>query len=153
MLCKNWKLFLCVCVMSCTSTTWAFRATDQMLDGLAWVESQHNPKAKGDWSKKHQKYQAIGAFQIWDIYMKEANRLSKKRTFTAKDRWNYKASRDMARLVLNHWGSYFERKGYKVGWREMVSLHLKPCAAWRPKLMKRECEQKRFKNYTQFIKK
>lgn len=130
----------------------AVQITDEILDGIAWVESQQKEKAKGDWCERRQKHLAIGAFQIQDIYRREANRILRAPVFSSDDRWDYKASKEMTKVVLTYWARYFEKKGHKITWKELVSLHLLPNTNWKPSLVKRAKEQRRFDRYRYYLK-
>ncbi|MDD5459706.1 MAG: transglycosylase SLT domain-containing protein [Phycisphaerae bacterium] len=70
---------------------------EKMLDAIAIVESGNNPNAVNDNGK------AIGVYQIWPIYVDDANRIAKKR-YTYADRKCPVKSREMVRIVLKHYG-------------------------------------------------
>ncbi len=70
---------------------------EKMLDAIAIVESGNNPNAVNDNGK------AIGVYQIWPIYVDDANRIAKKR-YTYEDRKCPVKSREIVRIVLKHYG-------------------------------------------------
>ena len=69
---------------------------DIFLQALIKVESEGNQYAVG-------KTNDVGILQITPIYVKEANRLSKDKTFTLEDRTKKKKSLEMFNIIQNHW--------------------------------------------------
>lgn len=137
------KMCVLVCVIAAPCK---LEITDDFLDALACVESGGNPKAVGDNGR------AIGLMQVWDIYWREANRIIRYPVFCADDRWDPEAAREMARIVLGYWGRWHQRKGRKIGYAELCSLHRHPCAAWRPKNMNSKLEKGRTKKLLTHLK-
>jgi hypothetical protein len=63
---------------------------------LIEVESRNNPGAVG-------KTNDGGVLQITPIYVKEANRIQKKQTFTLEDRFDTKKSLEMFNVIQSHY--------------------------------------------------
>ena len=137
------KLFLGLLAVWCGSAQASFKVSEKFLDALEHVESGRKPNAKGDKIKGD--YYAIGSMQLWEIYVREANRILKYPVFAPGDRTDPLASREMARVVLNYWGRYFERKGVKITPAVLCSLHRQPCAGWKAKNMNSKLERGRAK--------
>lgn len=144
-----WKVLLLVLALCAVVQA---TVSDEILDGIAWVEAQQKERTKGDWSEKQQKHLAIGAFQIQDIYRREANRLAKGFAFSPTDCFNYRASKAMSRLVLNYWSNYYEKRGQRFGWREYLSLHMRPGANWKPGIEGKKEEQRRHSRYQYYLR-
>lgn len=91
---------------------------EDLLDEIEWVESRGDPNAAGDGGE------AIGAYQLTEIYVDDVNRILigwKEQIgqqikeaggkglggwfvpYTYKDRWNRNHSRDMARVYLTYY--------------------------------------------------
>jgi hypothetical protein len=124
----------------------AAQVTEEFLDALEHIESNGDPNAIGDSGR------AVGAYQIWKIYVAEANRILRLPVFGPEDRRDREASRYMTRVVLTHWARYHERHGRKIGYAELASLHRHPCAAWRPCELATKHEQNRTKKLLQYLK-
>lgn len=69
---------------------------DIFLQALIKVESEGDQYAVG-------KTNDVGILQITPIYVKEANRLSKDKTFTLEDRTSIEKSLEMFDIVQSHW--------------------------------------------------
>ena len=119
--------------------------SEQVMDAIAQVESGGNPKAVGDSGR------AVGLFQIWPIYVREANRLSRASQFTDPDRLDPVKSREMTRIVLEHWAKYHQSHGRHIGPAEICSIHRHPNASWRPTEMDSQHEQNRTKKLLDFM--
>ena len=78
----------------------------QLLDAIAIVESNNNPNAEGDFRRDVP--MAIGAYQLWKIYVDDVNRIYRT-NFTYEDRWDVSKSREMVRLYLIHYGRQYSR--------------------------------------------
>jgi len=120
--------------------------SEQVLDAIAQVESGGNPKAVGDSGR------AIGLFQIWPIYVREANRLSKAVQYIDADRLDPVKSRDITRIVLEYWSKYHQSHGRYIGPAEILSIHRHPNAKWRPENMLTKHEQNRTKKLLEHMK-
>lgn len=70
---------------------------DDLLDAIEWVESKGNANAIGD------NGEAVGAYQIHKIYVRDVNRILGKETYTYEDRWNRDKSREMTRIYLKYY--------------------------------------------------
>ena len=92
--------------------------SEKLLDAIAMQESKNNPNAKGD--KRKGKYMAIGAYQLWDIYVQDVNRFAKT-TYTSADRWNPEISREIVRKYLTHYGKRYERLTGKKATDEVLA--------------------------------
>lgn len=78
---------------------------NDLLDAIAFVESNGNPRAVGDGGK------AIGMYQLHEIYVKDVNRLLTLHTnytgatfFKPGDRWNALKSRQMVLIYTSYYG-------------------------------------------------
>lgn len=79
---------------------------EDLLDAIEWIESKGEPNAVGDNGN------AVGSFQIWKVYVDDANRIFKlyirpmyrKDTFSYEDRWSRDKSREMVKIYLWHYG-------------------------------------------------
>jgi len=78
-----------------------------LLDAIEWVESKGDADAVGDNGN------AVGAYQIWKIYVDDVNRILGKKIFTYEDRWNKEKSRGMVATYLSHYGGTFEEMARK----------------------------------------
>jgi hypothetical protein len=76
------------------------------LDAIAVVESNNNPNARGDFRRGIP--MAIGAYQLWKIYVDDVNRIYNT-DFEYEDRWDAAKSREMVRLYLIHYGKRYTR--------------------------------------------
>jgi soluble lytic murein transglycosylase-like protein len=90
----------------------AERLTDEptfedLLDAIEWVESKGDPWAIGDGGN------AVGAYQIWPIFVDDCNRILGRQEYTYKDRLNITKSREMASVYLRHYGGTFEEMAAK----------------------------------------
>jgi len=122
------------------------QVSDKFLDALEHVESGRDPNTKaGD------RGASVGILQIQKIYVREACRISK-RQYTYTQRTNVKASREMSRIVLTHWGRYFARKGVKITPAVLCSLHRQPSSKWTPTRMKSKLERGRTVKLLKYMK-
>ena len=112
---------------------------DNFLEALSFVESSWDANARGDDGA------AVGLFQIWEIYVDEANRILRAPVFSYDDRWDVEASREMVRVVVGHWARYLRKKGFKIGPAELCSIHRRPNHKWTPKNMECKLERDRTK--------
>jgi len=73
---------------------------DDLLNAIAVIESNNNPKAVGD------NGEAVGIYQIHKIYVDDVNRILPKgcRKFSYVERWNPFYSRLMVKMYLRHYG-------------------------------------------------
>lgn len=103
-----------------TINMFGVEVSEKLLDAIAVVESKNNANAKGDYSKKEKCYRAIGAFQLWKVYVDDVNRISKK-SFSYDDRKDSKKSREIVKLYLEHYGRAYERKTGKTASDEILA--------------------------------
>ncbi|MFA5382231.1 MAG: transglycosylase SLT domain-containing protein [Candidatus Micrarchaeia archaeon] len=71
---------------------------ENLLDAIAIKESNGDSNAVGDNGR------ALGAFQIWEIYVKDVNRILGEKAFKNTDRLDYYKSRTMTKIYLEHYG-------------------------------------------------
>lgn len=75
---------------------------ETLLDAIEQVESGGNSDAIGDSNR------AVGAYQIWKIYVDDANRIlalqGKSKRYTYEDRRDKAKSREMTAIVIQHYG-------------------------------------------------
>lgn len=97
----------------------------KLISALCIVESNAKSDAKGDYSKKLKEYRAIGAFQLWKIYVDDVNNILKnsgcKNRYSYNDRYNYRKSYEMVVIYLNHYGAVYEKKTGKKATFEVLS--------------------------------
>lgn len=70
---------------------------DRLWRAICAVESGNNPKAVGDGGK------AVGVAQIWVVLVNDANRILRRREFTASDRLSPTRSRQMFDVWAGHY--------------------------------------------------
>jgi len=120
------------------------KINDAFLFALAMVESQ-GKDVVGDGGL------AIGPYQIHPIYRQEANRLLRGPVFNDDDRHSYLASKEMSRVVLANWTRYWRKKGHKIGYAEMASLHRHPSHRWKPGNLNTPLERGRTSRLKKFM--
>jgi hypothetical protein len=144
---KMYKIAICLVLLFTIKLNAFPEINDKFLIGLAIVESGNDPNVKpGDGGR------AIGVYQIHKIYVREANRLLKLPVFDYSLRSDPRASRYMVKVVLPFWARYHEKRGYKIDYPALVSLHRHPCAAWTPKYMDCDLERDRTKKILNHMK-
>ncbi|MCK5616306.1 hypothetical protein KAR91_81340 [Candidatus Pacearchaeota archaeon] len=91
---------------------------DDLLDAIEWVESGGDPNAVGDIKFvkytfegfRIYEYQAIGAYQIHEIYIDDFNHIQElngeTHRATYKDRWNKEKSRRITATVICHYANH-----------------------------------------------
>lgn len=95
---------------------------DNLLDAIEQVESGGNCKAVGDGGN------AVGAYQLWKIYVDDANRIVGENRWTYDDRWDRAKSREMTRIVISHYGKGDIEKMARIhngggsGWKKPATL-------------------------------
>ena len=93
-------------------------------DAIKEVESGGDYKAIGDNGK------AVGAYQINEIYVKDANRISGK-SYTLEDRYDEKKSLEMVKIVTTYYGNYYKKKtGKKVTPEIIARIHNGGALGW-----------------------
>ena len=97
----------------------------KLMSALCIVESNGKTNAKGDYSKRLKEYRAIGAFQLWKVYVDDVNNILKNRgcknRYKYSDRYNYRKSYEMVIIYLNHYGKVYEKKTGKKATFEVLS--------------------------------
>lgn len=91
---------------------------DRLLDAIEQVESGGRADPVGDSG------QAVGSFQLWPVYVDDANRIAGTK-YTYDDRWCPVKSREMTRIVLEHYGKGMPKDKWAV-------IHISPskCMDW-----------------------
>ena len=93
-------------------------------DAIKEVESGGDGKAIGDNGK------AVGAYQIHEIYVKDANRISGK-SYTLEDRYDEKKSLEMVKIVTTYYGNYYKKKTGKEVTPEIIArIHNGGALGW-----------------------
>lgn len=93
-------------------------------DAIKEVESRGDCKAIGDNGK------AVGAYQIHEIYVKDANRISGK-SYTLEDRYDEKKSLEMVKIVTTYYGNYYKKKTGKEVTPEIIArIHNGGALGW-----------------------
>ncbi len=70
---------------------------EELLDAIARVESNGSADAVGDGG------QAVGAYQLRPVFLKDINRIIGCKKYTLADRWDPVKSRQMARIFFGHY--------------------------------------------------
>ena len=73
-----------------------------LLDAIEWVESKGDSNAIGDGGD------AVGAYQIHKIFVRDCNRILGREVHTYTDRLNKIKSREMAKIYLKYYGGTTE---------------------------------------------
>ena len=93
-------------------------------DAIKEVESGGDCKAIGDSGK------AVGAYQIHEIYVKDANRISGK-SYTLEDRYDEKKSLEIVKIVTTYYGNYYKKKTGKEVTPEIIArIHNGGALGW-----------------------
>lgn len=93
-------------------------------DAIKEVESGGDYKAIGDNGK------AVGAYQIHEIYVKDANRISGK-SYTLEERYDEKKSLEMVKIVTTYYGNYYKKKTGKEVTPEIIArIHNGGALGW-----------------------
>ncbi len=83
---------------------------DAYLDAIEMQESGGDPNAMGDYDKWANVYRAVGAYQLWKIYVDDFNRIQiANRAWhqaTYEDRWDKDKSRRITAVVTSHYADY-----------------------------------------------
>ena len=95
--------FLFILIIGLTATAQDYKVKS-VIETLVRVESDGNVFAIGDKGK------AVGELQIWEIMVKECNRILGRNEFTLKDRLSSKRSRYMATVFLSRQISNYKKK-------------------------------------------
>ena len=98
----------------------SFEISDDFLNAIMEVESSGKSDAKGDYSNKTKEYRAIGAFQLWKIYIDDVNRFSDKK-FKYEDRYDINKSKEIVIIYLKYYGKRYERITGKTATYEILS--------------------------------
>lgn len=124
------KKTVTIIAMMLAVTCGAIEVPERLLDAIAKVESNNNPRAKGD-QDKNGNPRAIGMYQIWKIYVDDVNRMSSKK-FTYEDRWDAKKSREMVRIYIEFYSKHYENTTGKEATEEvMARIHNGGPSGWR----------------------
>lgn len=93
-------------------------------DAIKEVESRGDCKAIGDNGK------AVGVYQIHEIYVKDANRISGK-SYTLEDRYDEKKSLEIVKIVTTYYGNYYKKKTGKEVTPEIIArIHNGGALGW-----------------------
>ena len=93
-------------------------------DAIKEVESGGDCKAIGDNGN------AVGAYQIHEIYVKDANRISGK-SYTLEDRYDEKKSLEIVKIVTTYYGNYYKKKTGKEVTPEIIArIHNGGALGW-----------------------
>ena len=99
---KKMLLAALVSVCVCVCATFGAEHDKALYDAIMIVESGGCDTAVGDNGK------AVGAFQIWKIYVDDVNRISGN-NYTYEDRWNRQRSLEMVQIYVEHYSRRYER--------------------------------------------
>lgn len=124
------KMTVMMIVMALAVTCGAVEVPERLLNAIARVESNNNPRAEGD-RDKNGNPRAIGMYQIWKIYVDDVNRMSSKK-FTYEDRWDARKSREMVRIYIAFYSRHYKRTtGREATVEVMARIHNGGPSGWR----------------------
>lgn len=90
-------------ILICLAVPAHSKPLGRLLDAIEQVESGGDPNAVSDSGR------AIGAYQIWPIYLRDCNRIlelqGKDKRYTLDDRWDKAKSRQITSIVIQHYGN------------------------------------------------
>jgi hypothetical protein len=131
------RLFLALVCPAAAATN-----VDQLIERLVQVESRGNASVIGDNGK------AFGILQIHSVTVQEANRLAQTR-YTHADMMNATKSREVAKIVLNHYAKHIEKTtGRPATDKELAFIWNGGGAAWkRAENPINDSKQKNLNNY------
>lgn len=89
------------------SVGFACEPTEALLDAIEQVESGGDPNAIGD------NGEAVGAYQIHKIFVRDVNRILGRKEYEYDDRLDRNKSRQMAEIYLRHYGGTAEEMSRK----------------------------------------
>ena len=119
------KLIVAIIAVIACFNAFSVEIPHKLMSALCIVESNGKINAKGDYSKKLKEYRAIGAFQLWKIYVDDVNKILKNRgcknRYKYSDRYDYRKSYEMVVIYLNHYGNVYEKKTGKKATFEVLS--------------------------------
>ena len=119
------KIIVAVIVAISCFNAFSVEITHKLMSAICLVESNGKVNAKGDYSRKTKEYRAIGAFQLWKVYVDDVNNIIKnmgcKNRYTYNDRYDYRKSYEMVVIYLNHYGKVYEKKTGKKATAEVLS--------------------------------
>lgn len=102
----------------------AVRATtyneDQLIDAIAYVESQYNENAVSSDGR------CVGYLQIQTIVVRECNRIIGQRTYNAKDRYSKEKSIEMFRIIQGFYNPKHDLVSAIRLWNEGPSFRKHP---------------------------
>jgi len=107
---------------------------DDLLNAIEFVESGGNNQAIGDNGK------AIGAFQIWKIYVDDCNRIIGNNKYSYSDRLSPSKSRQMVKVYIGHYATE-KRLKRPPTFEDMAAMH---CAGPNGYLQKEEPAVKKY---------
>ena len=93
---------------------------DDLLDAIEWVESRGDANAVGD---NGGAIEAVGAYQIHQIYLIDVNRILGKDKYSIYDRTNRNKSREIVTIYLNYYWDYLQ--SYRLNskfWRDTKTV-------------------------------
>ena len=104
-----------VCAIILTTKTMACDVSYDLVRAIEQVESNGNPSAVGDNGR------AIGCLQIWKVVVDDCNRIEGCKRWSYADRWSRTRSFQMARIYLEHYGNWYEKKYHKQATPEVLA--------------------------------
>lgn len=113
---------------------------DNVISILEKVESNGNPQAIGDNGK------AYGILQIHSIMVEDANRIAGT-NYKHKDCFNPDISREIARIVLTHYGKQVQKHKGNATIKDLARIWNGGANAWKP------CKPSKEKNLENYWKK
>lgn len=113
------RLFL-LAMLFAVSFTAQSETLDDIRDVLKYVESEHNPKALGDY--RGDIPTAFGILQIRKIAIDDVNRVYGT-SYKVSDAFNIECSEEIFELYITHWAAKFKkREGRKASTADIVRI-------------------------------
>ena len=92
--------------------------TAQLLDAIETVESNGKANAKGDYHKGYPHdggFRAIGAYQIWRVYVDDVNSILKRLKLPARYTYNDRLNKSKSRTMTQTYIAWYGRPE-RIGW-------------------------------------
>ena len=127
----KYGLIAFLCVLTALNLN-AVEVSGKLLYALKMAESGCKSNAIGDRGK------AVGILQLHKVYVDDANRIVGYKRYNYNDRYDVRKSEEMTRIVLTHYGKYYERKTGKRCTDEVLArIHNRGYSQWHDKLGER----------------
>lgn len=118
--------FFAAILMGVLSLGDSHQISPAICDAIMMVESGGNPNAVGD------RGNAVGAYQIWPVMVKDVNRILKRNQYSLQDRFSREKSREMFIIYSMHYANHtkdWSPEGIARRWVGGPKGHLKSGSA------------------------